>query len=136
MTVHKNFRPSCYDGTGKIEPLAVTLDAGVQLYEMYEFLQSRSVMVVGGSSHGVGAVGGYIQGGGHSMFAGLLGMAYDNALEFKVVVADVSFSSCCKPTSTNTKFRVVILLQILTRIPICSGLFVVEVVEHSELLLQ
>ncbi|KAE8371045.1 hypothetical protein BDV26DRAFT_303295 [Aspergillus bertholletiae] len=87
-TLHKNFTPSGYNGTGKIEPFAVTLDAGVQLYDMYKFCSENSVMVVGGSSHGVGAAGGFIQGGGHSMFAGLLGMASDNALEFKVVVSD------------------------------------------------
>ena len=103
-TLHTNFRPSGYNGTGIIEPLAVTLDAGVQLFDMYEFCQKHGVMVVGGSSHGVGAAGGYIQGGGHSMFAGLLGMASDNALEFKVVVADVSinYDHSTQPGLTST----------------------------------
>ncbi|KAJ5691597.1 hypothetical protein N7488_012332 [Penicillium malachiteum] len=87
-TVHHNFKPSGYNGTGKIEPIAVTLDAGVQLIDMYEFCYKHHVMVVGGTSNGVGAAGGFVQGGGHSMFAGLMGMASDNALEFKVVVAD------------------------------------------------
>ncbi|KAJ5289000.1 FAD/FMN-containing isoamyl alcohol oxidase MreA-like protein [Penicillium angulare] len=87
-TLHKNFKPAGYNGKGKIEPLAVTLDAGVQLFDMYTFCGENGVMAVGGSSHGVGAAGGYIQGGGHSMFAGVAGMASDNALEFHVVVAD------------------------------------------------
>lgn len=89
-TLHRNFKPAGYNGTGKIEPLAVTLSAGVQLFDMYTFCGKHGVMAVGGSSHGVGAAGGYIQGGGHSMLAGIAGMASDNALEFNVVVADVS----------------------------------------------
>lgn len=40
----------------------------------------------------VGEAGGFIQRVGHSLFAGIMGMASDNALEFKVVVADVSIN--------------------------------------------
>ncbi|KAJ5832417.1 hypothetical protein N7474_000728 [Penicillium riverlandense] len=67
---------------------AVTLGAGVQLREMYEYLGTQGLMVVGGSSNTVGAAGGYIQGGGHSIMGWLHGMASDNALEFQVVIAD------------------------------------------------
>jgi len=87
-TVHKDFKPA--GSKGKTEGLAVTLGAGVQLYDMYKWLGEQDVMVVGGSSHGVGVAGGYIQGGGHSMLAAMGGMASDNALEFTLVTADVS----------------------------------------------
>ena len=90
MKLHTNFKPRGYNGQG--EGLAVTLGAGVQLYDMYNWLDQNDVMVVGGSSHGVGIAGGYIQGGGHSLIAALKGMGSDNALEFKVVTADVSCS--------------------------------------------
>lgn len=89
-SVHKNFKPAGCDTEG--EGLAVTLGAGVQLWEMYKWLGEHNLMVVGGSSHGVGVAGGYIQGGGHSMIAAIGGMASDNALEFTVVTADVSIS--------------------------------------------
>ncbi|KAJ5741051.1 hypothetical protein N7493_000923 [Penicillium malachiteum] len=95
-TVHHNFKPSGYNGTGMIEPIAVTLDAGGQLIDMYEFCYNHHVMVVRGISNGVGATGGFVQGGGHSLFAGLMGMASDNALEFKVVVADLRSPCYCE----------------------------------------
>ncbi|KAJ6032595.1 hypothetical protein N7540_003327 [Penicillium herquei] len=60
MTVHRNFKPSGYNSMGKIEPLAVKLDAGVQLIDMYDFCYKYHVMVVGGTSNGVGAAGGFI----------------------------------------------------------------------------
>ncbi|CAG8051302.1 unnamed protein product [Penicillium olsonii] len=69
---------------------AVTLGAGVQLHEMYSYLGSRGLMVVGGTANTVGITGGYIQGGGHSLLGWLHGMASDNALEFHVVLADGS----------------------------------------------
>lgn len=69
---------------------AVKLGAGVQLHEMYSYLGSKGVMVVAGTANTVGITGGYIQGGGHSLLGWLHGMASDNALEFEVVLADVS----------------------------------------------
>ncbi|KAK2803494.1 hypothetical protein FQN50_006929 [Emmonsiellopsis sp. PD_5] len=66
---------------------AVTIGAGVQLAEMYEQLAAKGQMVVGGYSHGVGAAGGYVQGGGHSILGPWKGMASDNALQFRVVLA-------------------------------------------------
>lgn len=57
---------------------------------MYKWLGEHDIMIVGGSSHGVGVARGYIQGGGHSFLAAIRGMASDNALEFSVVTANVS----------------------------------------------
>ncbi|RYP53654.1 hypothetical protein DL768_001434 [Monosporascus sp. mg162] len=71
----------------KGEGPAVTLDAGVNLQDMYAALAKRQRIVVGGSAHTVGPVGGYIQGGGHSFLGTWKGMASDNALEFTVVTA-------------------------------------------------
>ncbi|KAJ5094949.1 hypothetical protein N7532_007240 [Penicillium argentinense] len=80
--------PSGMSAPGGIK--AVTLGAGVQLHEMYSFLASKGVMVVGGSANTVGVAGGYVQGGGHSFLGWLHGMASDNALEFQVVLANGS----------------------------------------------
>lgn len=84
--------PTGYDGAALGGVKAATLGAGVQLHEMYAFLGTHRVMVVGGSANTVGLAGGYIQGGGHSALGWLHGMACDNALEFRVVLADVSLS--------------------------------------------
>ncbi|KAM0550759.1 hypothetical protein ACHAPJ_008824 [Fusarium lateritium] len=83
---HKDFKPIGSNGKG--EGPAITVGAGVQLYDMYKWLGEHDLMVVGVSSHGVGIAGGYIQGGGHSILAAIGGMASDHVLEFRVVVAD------------------------------------------------
>lgn len=74
----------------KSEGPAVHLAAGVQLPELYAAVARQNRTVVVGSSHSVGAAGGYIQGGGHSPFGAWKGLASDNALEFELVVANVS----------------------------------------------
>ncbi|KAJ5793150.1 uncharacterized protein N7503_009128 [Penicillium pulvis] len=69
---------------------AVHLAAGVQLPELYAAVERHNRTVIVGSSHSVGAAGGYIQGGGHSPFGAWKGLASDNALEFELVVANGS----------------------------------------------
>jgi FAD/FMN-containing dehydrogenase len=92
----KNFFPAG-SKSKKGEGQAVTLGAGVQLYDMYSWLHKHDIMVVGGSSHNVGVSGGYIQGGGHSILGAYKGMASDNALEFTIVTADVRHSLGSEP---------------------------------------
>jgi FAD/FMN-containing dehydrogenase len=90
ITVLNNFVPPvppCEIAPASVK--AVTLEAGVQQHEMYTYLATHGVMVVGGSSNTVGIAGGYIQGGGHSIMGWIAGMGSDNALEFEVVTASV-----------------------------------------------
>ncbi|KAJ5386293.1 hypothetical protein N7509_008834 [Penicillium cosmopolitanum] len=72
----------------KSEGPAVTMSAGVQLPELYLAVAKHNRTVIAGSSHTVGAAGGYIQGGGHSPFGAWKGLASDNAIEFEVVTAN------------------------------------------------
>ncbi|KAI0045240.1 FAD-binding domain-containing protein [Auriscalpium vulgare] len=67
---------------------AVTVGSGVGLRELYRALTPYGKMVVGGTAVTVSAGGGYVQGGGHSAFSPLLGLASDNALEYQVVIAN------------------------------------------------
>ncbi|KAJ5612346.1 hypothetical protein N7510_005540 [Penicillium lagena] len=83
-----NFIPKGAKNKG--EGPAVTMAAGVNLPELYAAVAQHNRSVIGGSSHTVGAAGGYIQGGGHSPFGTWKGMASDNALEFEVVTANGS----------------------------------------------
>lgn len=132
-SIHQNFKPAgSEEGTG--EGLAVTLGAGIQLYDMYEWLGEHGIMIVGGSSHGVGVAGGYIQGGGHSLLAAIRGMASDNALEFSVVTADVSTIPVPrKPNATlNSNYRAIMSLQTPIRTLTSSGLFAEEAEELGE----
>ncbi|EGD92664.1 FAD binding domain-containing protein [Trichophyton tonsurans CBS 112818] len=70
---------------------AVTIGAGVQLYELYEAAGKRGLTQVIGLSTTVGAAGGYIQGGGHSPLGPWKGMSTDHVLEYKVVTAGAKF---------------------------------------------
>lgn len=77
-------------GASKSEGPAVTIGAGVNLMELYAATEKKGKIVVAGTSHTVGAAGGYIQGGGHSVLGPWKGMAADNVLEYSVVTSNVS----------------------------------------------
>lgn len=77
-----SFRPrGCW---GAILGNAVTAEAGVQMMELYEYLDAYGETVVGGTSTTVG-VGGYLTGGGHSVFSSRNGLAADQVIEMEVV---------------------------------------------------
>ena len=53
---------------------AVTLGAGVQWGEAYDFARKQGRFVVGGTSASVGASGGWVMGGGHSAYSPKFGL--------------------------------------------------------------
>jgi len=59
---------------------AVTVGSGVGLKDIYAATKAQSKMFVGGTAATVSAAGGYIQGGGHSGFSPIYGLAADNVL--------------------------------------------------------
>ncbi|KAG6373898.1 hypothetical protein JVT61DRAFT_6051 [Boletus reticuloceps] len=67
---------------------ALTMGAGAQIYSIYNYAAEQNFTPVIGNCLTVGAAGGYLQGGGHSVLTPLYGLAADNALEFEVVTAD------------------------------------------------
>jgi len=66
---------------------AVTLGAGVQWGEAFDFVEQYGRILVG-SSPSVGAAGGWVLGGGHGPLSPSYGLGIDNALQFTVVLAD------------------------------------------------
>lgn len=81
----RSIRPrSCW---GDILGNAVTAEAGVQMMELYEYLDGYGETVVGGTSMTVG-VGGCLTGGGHSVLSSRNGLAADQVLEMEVVTPD------------------------------------------------
>lgn len=69
---------------------AVTIGAGVLLWELYTRGSQEGYITVGGDCPTVGAAGGFLQGGGVSNFLSYYkGLAVDNVLEFEVVLANV-----------------------------------------------
>ncbi|KAI1466925.1 uncharacterized protein F4812DRAFT_465567 [Daldinia caldariorum] len=68
---------------------AVTVGAGVMLWELYEKGSQDGYLIVGGECPTVGAVGGFLQGGGvSSSRSHVRGLAVDNVLEFQIVLAN------------------------------------------------
>ncbi|KAJ3530653.1 hypothetical protein NMY22_g8486 [Coprinellus aureogranulatus] len=67
---------------------AVTMGAGVRWSEAHAFADKNNITLVGGSDKSVGAVGGWLQGGGHGPLSNTMGMGADRVLEFQVVTPD------------------------------------------------
>jgi FAD/FMN-containing dehydrogenase len=86
----------CKDPVGKV----VTFGAGQQWDGVYKFAEANNVTVVGGSSATVGAVGGWILGGGHGMLSPVFGLGVDNVQQFRVVLPNgtlVTANRCKNP---------------------------------------
>ena len=64
------------DGCSAAVGDVITFGAGQEFEGIYEFAHSHNYRVVGGSSSSVGAAGGWITGGGHSMLSNELGQSF------------------------------------------------------------
>jgi FAD/FMN-containing dehydrogenase len=82
--------------SGTLPEPTVTVPAGADWGTVYGSLPAQWA-VVGGSSRSVSACGGYTLGGGHSFMSPSRGLAVDNALAFRVVLANgtVVVASAC-----------------------------------------
>ncbi|KAG8751645.1 hypothetical protein FRC11_009187 [Ceratobasidium sp. 423] len=67
---------------------ALTYGAGQDLESLFLYADSNNLTFVGGSSKTVGASGGWVQGGGHSVLSNTYGLGADRVLQFKVVTPD------------------------------------------------
>lgn len=77
----ENYESSYYTGP------AFRFGAGILAYEAYIAADAKGYRVIGGECPTVGIVGGYTQGGGHSMLSSLYGLGADQTLEWEVVTA-------------------------------------------------
>jgi len=87
-------------GSGQGNPPAVSVAPGVNFGALYEAVDSRGFVVVGGGGSTVGAAGGYVLGGGHSVLSRSLGLGADNVLGFELVVPNgttLAVSPCAAP---------------------------------------
>lgn len=72
-------------GSGKVLlGNSVTVGGGSEMYNIYAAADKYNETIVGGGGKTVG-IGGYITGGGHSVFAPKYGLAADNVWEMEVV---------------------------------------------------
>ncbi|CAE6471603.1 hypothetical protein ACGC1H_005317 [Rhizoctonia solani] len=67
---------------------ALTYGAGQDLESLFLYADSNNLTFIGGSSKTVGAAGGWVQGGGHSVLSNTYGLGADRVLQFKVVTPD------------------------------------------------
>ncbi|KAJ7583508.1 FAD-binding domain-containing protein [Mycena floridula] len=84
LRVEKKFVPQHCPKT-TVGKLAVTIGAGVQWSDIVEFGDQNKLTIPTGGCATVGAGGGYVQGGGHSILSNVLGLGVDRVLEFEIV---------------------------------------------------
>ncbi|KAG8528244.1 uncharacterized protein KY384_007161 [Bacidia gigantensis] len=69
---------------------ALKVQAGIQVGEVYDFLEKQGYMAIGGECPTVGLAGGYIFAGGHAPTTSKLGLAADKILEIEGILANGS----------------------------------------------
>ncbi|GAB5592368.1 hypothetical protein Unana1_07268 [Umbelopsis nana] len=85
IDLHDNFVP--VNATSNNGTIAVTLQSGVEMIDLYRAVGDKNWVVVGGTGTSIAAAGGYVGGGGHSPLSPRFGLAVDNCLQFTVVLA-------------------------------------------------
>ncbi|KAJ7590276.1 FAD-binding domain-containing protein, partial [Mycena floridula] len=84
MQIENNFVPqNCPKTT--VGQHAVTYGAGVQFFDLLAFADKNKVTIPTGGCISVGAAGGYVPGGGHSLLSNVFGLGVDRVLEYEVV---------------------------------------------------
>lgn len=97
LQLHDSFTPQ---GCPKTHTKAITVAAGEQIGDIYEYVAKFKQTVVGGTSATVG-VGGYFTGGGHSPLSASFGLGVDQVLEIEAVTADGQIVTANECQSTD-----------------------------------
>ncbi|KAF8584809.1 FAD-binding domain-containing protein [Ramaria rubella] len=84
MSYDSQFIPSGCEGSFEKRG-AITVGAGVNWGEAYEFAEQHNVLLIGGAHKTVGVAGGWLQGGGHGPLSNSLGLGVDHVLEFELI---------------------------------------------------
>jgi FAD/FMN-containing dehydrogenase len=67
---------------------AMTVGAGVGWQQVYDWADSLNITAIGGYHQTVGASGGWLTGGGHSVLSPVYGLGVDRVVQFKVCSLD------------------------------------------------
>ncbi|KZP23499.1 FAD-binding domain-containing protein [Athelia psychrophila] len=79
---------------------SITVASGEQWNTVYRFADDAGVLIVGGDCDTVGAGGGWLLGGGHSVLSPSYGLGVDNLLQAEIVTPDGNLqtvSECSNP---------------------------------------
>ncbi|KAL2827202.1 FAD-binding domain-containing protein [Aspergillus cavernicola] len=88
IKLKRKFIPDgCPEAVGDV----ITFGAGQQFAGIYKFAHEHNYRVVGGSSSTVGAAGGWITGGGHSLLSNELGLGVDNVQQLRAVLPNGTY---------------------------------------------
>ncbi|KAK3328745.1 hypothetical protein B0H66DRAFT_822 [Apodospora peruviana] len=83
---------------GNYTGLAARVGAGLETWELYQFMDDFNITIVTPGAGTVGGVGGWMAGGGHGVISSSYGLGADQPLELQVVTADGRFVTA-SPTS-------------------------------------
>jgi hypothetical protein len=86
MIHHPSFIPTSCPNDQATQ--AITFESGVSAGEALEFAHQKGLVFAAPGCTDVGAAGGYLLNGGHSVLSGILGLAIDRVLQFKIVTPD------------------------------------------------
>ncbi|KAK5166447.1 uncharacterized protein LTR77_007990 [Saxophila tyrrhenica] len=86
LTFQPKYKSSCK--TSAWTGAAITVGGGYTFNDVYKVAKANNVVVVGGGTPSVGALGGWMQGGGHGPASRQFGLGADQVLEAEVVTAD------------------------------------------------
>lgn len=101
ITKTASFRPAgCKSPIGTV----VTFGAGQGFKGLYEFANANNVTIVGGNSPTVGASGGWLTGGGHSILANTYGLGVDNVQQIKAVLPNGTYFTASRCQNTDMFF--------------------------------
>ncbi|KZP23529.1 FAD-binding domain-containing protein [Athelia psychrophila] len=97
ITRNQSFVP---EGCSTTPQDSVTVASGEQWNAVYQFADDAGVLIVGGDCDTVGAGGGWLLGGGHSVLSPSYGLGVDNLLQAEIVTPDgelQTVSECSNP---------------------------------------
>ncbi|PYI03271.1 isoamyl alcohol oxidase [Aspergillus sclerotiicarbonarius CBS 121057] len=106
VNYHETYTPS--DGCpSNWTSSAFTVGGGYIWKNLYDAAAAHGRIVVGGSDPTVGAIGGYLQGGGHGPMSHYFGLGTDQVLEMTVVLAsgDIVTANACQHPDLFTALR-------------------------------
>ena len=102
IVYHEHFEQAGSSWNGS----AFTIGGGYVWSDVYPEASKRGLIVVGGGTPSVGAIGGWMQGGGHSPATHDYGLGADQVLQAKVILANGSLVTACPTENGNLFFAI------------------------------
>ncbi|EIN11189.1 FAD-binding domain-containing protein [Punctularia strigosozonata HHB-11173 SS5] len=86
LEYNASFVPENCNGSKPVP--VITTGAGALFDDVYKFADAQNVTYIGGYAQTVGASGGFVMTGGHSVLSPVYGLAVDRVVQFKLVTPD------------------------------------------------